>query len=131
MYFMTTTNFAQAATAIMSAAKDIGLTQNEQNIVDCAWKAVGVVQGTCETLTDPVAPTPPPVATTADAGAPAPATSAAPEPETPTSTPRRILTPQANAGCSVAHDASGSGAAMAGLLGWVAALALRRRRRSR
>ena len=57
-YFMTTTNFAQAAQGVMQAAKDIALTENEQNIVDCAWKATGVVQGTCATLTDPSATTP-------------------------------------------------------------------------
>ena len=33
-YFLASTNFAQAAVASMQAAKDIGLTENEQNIVD-------------------------------------------------------------------------------------------------
>jgi MYXO-CTERM domain-containing protein len=128
-YFMTTTNFAQAAAATMSAAKDVGLTQNEQNIIDCAWKAVGVVDGTCQTLTDPNPPPPPPV-TAPDAGTASPKSSAAPQPETEDPTPRRTLTPQGNAGCSVTHETSGSGAALAGLLGWVAAVVLRRRRRS-
>jgi bacillolysin len=54
-YFLSTTNFAQAAQATMQAAKDIALTENEQNIVDCAWKATGVVQGTCSTIVDPKA----------------------------------------------------------------------------
>ena len=31
----------------MQAAKDIALTENETNIVDCAWKATGIVQGAC------------------------------------------------------------------------------------
>ena len=57
-YFMTGTNFAQAAQGVMQAAKDIALTDNEVNIVDCAWKATGVVQGTCSTITDPNATTP-------------------------------------------------------------------------
>ncbi len=57
-YFMTTTNFAQAAQGVMQAAKDVALTENETNIVDCAWKATGVVQGTCSTITDPAATTP-------------------------------------------------------------------------
>ncbi|MBX3188078.1 MAG: M4 family metallopeptidase [Labilithrix sp.] len=52
-YFTSSTNFAQAAQGVMQAAKDIALTENEQNIVDCAWKATGVVQGTCATLTNP------------------------------------------------------------------------------
>lgn len=59
-YFLQTTNFAQGAQAVMQAAKDIQLTENEQNIVDCAWKATGVVQGDCATLTDPTATTPTP-----------------------------------------------------------------------
>jgi thermolysin len=50
-YFLSTTNFAQAAQGVMQAAKDIGLTANEQNVVDCAWKATGIVQGACATLT--------------------------------------------------------------------------------
>ncbi len=57
-YFMSTTNFAQAAQGVMQAAKDIALTDNELNIVDCAWKATGVVQGTCSAITDPNATTP-------------------------------------------------------------------------
>ena len=57
-YFLSTTNFAQAAQGVMQAAKDIALTANETNIVDCAWKAVGVVQGTCAAITDPNASTP-------------------------------------------------------------------------
>jgi len=59
-YFLTSTNFAQAATGVMSAAKDIGLTPNEQNIVECAWKATGVMQGACATMTDPKSTTPAP-----------------------------------------------------------------------
>lgn len=50
-YFMASTNFAAAAQGVMSAAKDIGLTQNEQNIVDCAFKATGIVTGACATIT--------------------------------------------------------------------------------
>ncbi|MBX3230736.1 MAG: peptidase M4 family protein [Labilithrix sp.] len=49
-YFMQSTGFEQAAAGVMSAAKDIGLTQNEQNIVDCAFKATGIVQGACATI---------------------------------------------------------------------------------
>lgn len=53
-YFITSTNFAQAAQGVMQAAKDVALTENEQNIVDCAFKAVGIVQGACATtIVDP------------------------------------------------------------------------------
>jgi uncharacterized protein (TIGR03382 family) len=52
-YFMSTTNFAQAAASLQSAGKDVGLTTNELAIVDCAFKATGVVQGTCATLVNP------------------------------------------------------------------------------
>jgi len=57
-YFTSSTNFAQAAQGVTQAAKDIQLTQNEQNIVECAWKAVGIATGACATITDP---NPPPV----------------------------------------------------------------------
>jgi bacillolysin len=52
-YFMQNTNFAQAAQGVLQAAKDVGLTQNEINIVECAFKATGIAQGTCATLVDP------------------------------------------------------------------------------
>lgn len=52
-YFTQSTNFAQAAQGVMQAAKDIQLTQNEQNIVECAWKAVGIGTGACAAITDP------------------------------------------------------------------------------
>lgn len=62
-YFTQSTNFAQAAQAVMQAAKDIQLTQNEQNIVECAWKAVGIGAGACAAIVDPNPPPPPPKAT--------------------------------------------------------------------
>jgi len=64
-YLTATSNFASAATATETAAKDLGLTQNEQNIIQCAWIATGVQTGKCQTLTDPT------LASAADAGAPA------------------------------------------------------------
>jgi thermolysin len=59
-YFMQNTNFAQAAQGVLQAAKDIGLTQNETNIVECAFKATGIAQGQCATLVDPKSSTPAP-----------------------------------------------------------------------
>ena len=57
-YFITSTNFGQAAQGVLQAAKDIGLTENETNIVECAFKATGVAQGTCAKLVDPQSTTP-------------------------------------------------------------------------
>jgi Zn-dependent metalloprotease len=54
-YFKETTNFGQAAQNILQAGKDLGLTDNELAIVDCAFKAVGVEQGDCLPITDPQA----------------------------------------------------------------------------
>lgn len=50
-YLNETSDFAAAATATASAGKDLSLTQEELNIIDCAWKAVGVVPGACAKIT--------------------------------------------------------------------------------
>lgn len=56
-YFLRRTNFGQAAQAVFEAAKDIGLTEVETDIVDCAFKATGLVPGECAPITiDPQAP---------------------------------------------------------------------------
>ncbi len=57
-YFLQNTNFGQAAQGVLQAAKDVGLTENETNIVECAFKATGIAQGTCATLVDPQSNTP-------------------------------------------------------------------------
>lgn len=57
-YFLQTTNFGQAAQGVLQAAKDIGLTENETNIVECAFKATGIAQGDCASLVDPQSSTP-------------------------------------------------------------------------
>lgn len=68
-YFLEMTNFAQAAQGVMQSAKDLSFTTNEQNIVDCAWKATGVVKGTCAELVDPNPPAVPATSVTpVDAG---------------------------------------------------------------
>jgi Zn-dependent metalloprotease len=54
-YLTTSSRFSNAAQATMQAAKDLSFTDNEINIIDCAWKGTGVVQGTCATVTDPQA----------------------------------------------------------------------------
>jgi MYXO-CTERM domain-containing protein len=58
-YLQSTSNFASAAAATQQSAIDLKFTQNEQNIIDCAWKSTGVVQGTCSTISNPQSTTPP------------------------------------------------------------------------
>jgi hypothetical protein len=141
-YFTSSTNFAQAAQGTMQAAKDLGLTDNEQNIIDCAWKATGVVQGSCETLTDPAATAPettPPdesgsvgegsggetttdEATTGEEGDVG-------DEGTTSARKKRTLTPQASAGC---HTASARGTSSgASVLAFTAVIGLMLSRRKR
>lgn len=53
-YFMQNTNLVQGAQGTLSAAKDLNFTEDEQNIVECAWISVGVLPGQCK----PIAPAP-------------------------------------------------------------------------
>lgn len=141
-YFMTTTNFAQAAQAVMQAAKDLALTENEQSIVDCAWKATGVVQGACATLVDPQAKTPPTTpGTDTDPGTETgtePGTGATGDADetddetTPTKkkSSRTGLASQASSGCNVSPQGSTDLGPFAGLLAVVLGLASRRRKRA-
>jgi bacillolysin len=154
-YFLSTTNFAQAAQGVMQAAKDIALTANETNIVDCAWKAVGVVQGTCALITDPNATTPSsktpdtttgtepgtgtgtgtsPGDTSSSASGTADDTSGADTSGTTTTkkrSPRATLGAQDSSGCNVgAHGTTDLGP-LAGLLATVFGLAAANRRRKR
>ena len=146
-YFTQSTNFAQAAQAVMQAAKDIQLTQNEQNIVECAWKAVGIGSGVCAQIVDPnpvpqntPAPTTPtPDTDTGSAPAPTEGSSEAPstgstsddetEDKPATSKPRRTFggSYDSNGGCSTG-SAGGSGG-LAPLAVLLAAVAISRRRR--
>ena len=145
-YFMTTTNFAQAAQGVMQAAKDIALTENEQNIVDCAWKATGVVQGTCATLTDPNPTTPssrtPGTGTDPGTGSTDPgtgATGAADDTsgsDTTTTTPKKKisrpgLSAQDSSGCNVGAHGTTDFGPLAGLLAAVLGLGAASRRRKR
>ena len=146
-YFLSTTNFAQAAQAVMQAAKDLALTDNELNIVDCAWKATGVVQGACSTIVDPKA-TPVPTApgpgpstgtgtgTGSDPGTttgdPGDTTGGDPTTSTGTSTTpkkkRTTLTSVDSSGCNVSSGSTDFGP-LAGLLAAVLGLAASRRRK--
>ncbi len=49
-YFMSATGFAQAAQGTLTAARDLQFTANDQNIIECAWIATGVLPGTCKTI---------------------------------------------------------------------------------
>ncbi|MDB4940793.1 MAG: Zinc metalloproteinase precursor [Labilithrix sp.] len=128
-YFLSTTNFAQAAQATMSAAQDLGLTDNEQNIVDCAWKATGVVQGSCETLTDPSIVTPPVVEAGPDAEADAGDDGAEEEEVVDAAPKKKKLRVIQSSGCQAAPgstDLAPLGGVLAAML--MAARARRRRR---
>lgn len=46
-YLIASSDFALAAKATMEAATDLKLAQADLDTIDCAWKAVGVVQGEC------------------------------------------------------------------------------------
>jgi thermolysin len=147
-YFMTTTNFAQAAQGIMQAAKDIALTENEQNIVDCAWKATGVVQGTCAALTDPNPTTPssrtPGTGTDPGTGADGTATpgtagtaddTSGTDPGGTTTSKKKVshgsLGAQDSSGCNVGATGTKDFGPLAGLLAAVFGLAAASRRRKR
>lgn len=144
-YFLSTTNFAQAAQGVMQAAKDLALTDNELNIVDCAWKATGVVQGTCSPIVDPKAtpvPTAPPSpGTTPDpstsTGATTPGDTGDTTTEDPTTssggtTPakkkRTTLSQVDSSGCNTSAGRADFGP-LAGLLAAVLGLAASRRRK--
>ena len=144
-YFLSTTNFAQAAQGVMQAAKDLALTENELNIVDCAWKATGVVQGACSTIVDPKA-TPVPTAPGTGTGT---GTSTGTDPGTTTgdttdttgdepttstgtsTTPKKKRTTLAaveSSGCNASSGSTDFGP-LAGLLAAVFGLAASRRRK--
>jgi bacillolysin len=144
-YFLSSTNFAQSATGIMQAAKDVGLTENEQNIVDCAYKAVGVVTGACATIVDPKSTVPLPTTPGGTTGTPdgegtggnastdeTGAEEEAPATTTPKKRTRGTLGPQESSGCSVSSTGSSNGSdfgPLAGLLAAVFGLAAGRRRK--
>jgi bacillolysin len=140
-YLTQTATFAAAAQATMQAAKDLALTDNEQNIVDCAWKAVGVVQGACATIVDPKATTPttpaPGTGTpTGDTTSPDTDTTAddtSTEEEATTAAPKRrrtIMVPQDSAGCSVGPRGATDLGPLAGVFAALALLVLGRRKRA-
>ncbi len=114
-YFMSSTNFGQAAQAVLQAAQDVGLTRNEINIVDCAFKATGVAQGDCATLLDPAS------ASAADTNTASSTDEGSDDTEESTPAPkrRRLVTTTTSSGC----NASGSGADPGALFGVLAALA--------
>lgn len=118
-YLTSTSGFAAAAEANLSAARDLGLTDNEKNIIQCAWIAVGVLEGECAAIAaQPVE---------SDGG---PASSPAPSASNPPandggSAEAPSDPPAPESGCNVAHGpgrpATGIGAVALGLLALFAA----------
>lgn len=144
-YFMQNTNFAQAAQGVLQAATDIGLTQNETNIVECAFKATGIAQGQCATLVDPKSNTPAPGTdpTDPDGDGVGPAAPGQSDDEDDVSSDdegrgssssskskgkRRRLVTQESGGCSAATGGS-AGFGSAALFGLALALAAIRRKK--
>jgi len=133
-YFMSTTNFAQAAQALLQAAKDIKLTPNETAIVECAFKAVGLSTGVCAAIGDPkltTTPGPIPGANTATGDATAGDDEEdAPKTATSTSKTRRRRIVTESEGCSAAPRSSGgdAGGLLVVALGALVALGRKARR---
>jgi thermolysin len=149
-YFMSTTNFAGAATATKSAATDLNFTTDEQSIVECAWIATGVITGTCKPLGTNPPPSPdggtppgadagpggdpPPPSGGADASAGDPSPSPSPSPSSPDAgtssnnggAPRHWVADSAST-CSV-HAVGSGGSGAAAIVLALAALARRRRK---
>jgi bacillolysin len=139
-YFLQSTNFGQAAQGVLQAAKDVGLTENETNIVDCAFKATGVAQGTCATLTDPQATTPSIPGndpSTDDGTATVPGTESTgdttahdtpDEPTTTAPTTKRRMVTETSSGCNAAGG-NGDFGTIAGMAAVVLGLAAKRRKK--
>jgi len=130
----TGSNFAAAAAASARAAKDLGLTQTEQDIVECAWIAVGVVPGTCKaSATTAPASTPPPASSSSSGGSSGAASGGGGEasPTEPGGNPDQGVAPPAQTsdggGCSSSPRAPLDLAPLA-LVGLGALVARRRRR---
>ena len=136
-YFQARTDFAQAGQGLMQAAKDIALTENEQNIVDCSLKAVGIVNGACATIVDPTAKVPVP----ADPSSTSPTDpkdgdvtgggstddEGSEEVKTPKKPSRNGVSQQASSGCNVGTRGNTDLGVM--LLGALGVLVYRRKRR--
>jgi thermolysin len=144
-YLQSTAKFADAASATMQAASDLKLTANESNIIDCAWKAVGVVQGACSTVTNPQSTTPGTNGGTTGGTSGGDRTGGSPgtsdssgsgadssgdnngDGQTTTPTKHRTLA-TASSGCNVGTSSGADLSAIAGVLAVIGALGRRRRR---
>lgn len=57
VYLTSNSDYAVLAKATLEAAQDLNLSKDDIDTLDCAWKAVGVVQGECQGLQAPAKPT--------------------------------------------------------------------------
>ena len=157
-HFMSGTSFLAAAQATLATAIELQFSQNDQNIVECAWIATGVLPGTCKPIVeDRMTPDAGAVdagsvdaegtrdggsTRAADAGAGRNTKTAPwPTPDTPEADPTAPAPPltvasasieepvvPAESGCSAAPGEAGSGTVLFALVGGVV-VGLRRRRR--
>jgi len=142
-YFQQTTSFGAAAQGVLQAAKDLQLTANEINIVDCAFKATGVAQGTCGAIVNPQSTTPgtgtgtgdgtgtggTDGTTTGDGTTDGTGDTSGDEPAKPKATRRRAVV-QENSGCSVSSTSGATDLGpLAGILAVVLGLGAGRRKK--
>lgn len=119
-YWLMKTDFAHAAEGVVQAGKDLKLTPNELNIVQCAFIATGIAKGSCAAVTDPG------VATQASAPASKAGASTGDDDDDAASTTKPGLDASESGGCNASSREAGSGAWLLALT--LAVLASRRRR---
>ena len=106
MYLTETSDFAAAAQATAKAGTDLALTQEEMNIIDCAWKAVGVVEGACAKITPASTTT---GGTSSSSGATSDTTSGDDDDDSTTTTTKKkkkkTVAPAETSGCSAGPGA--------------------------
>lgn len=129
-YFMTTTNFAQAAAALQSAGKDVGLTTNELAIVDCSFKATGVISGSCATLTQPASTTS--GTSSGSSSSSSSSSNSSGDDDDSSDKPKKVhLVTTTESACNVAPGGGPDFGLVAGVLGVLAALGGKRRRKNK
>ena len=134
VYLTSNADYAILAKATLAAAEDLNLSKDDIDTLDCAWKAVGVVQGECvglqaqaqATTTDT---TPAPTSDGEDASGSTSSTDDSDEATTPRNSEKNAGAAAATYGCAAGSgDPSTSTTWLAGCAGVVAVLRRRKRR---
>lgn len=133
-YFTTTTSFVEAAKGTLTAAKDLALSAEDQDTIECAWIATGVLEGTCKTKAPEPKPTDPKPQTQSDDKKTDNDDDQEDEETTPPKKPGKKSSPVVlSGGCSASPaDSNGSGLlATLVVIGGLAIVTRRRRRGTR